>query len=406
LRFFSFLIIILLLFITGCEDEPTATGIDLVNQSDLLSRDTIDSFNDGLSQKFSSFVVPEEISYLNAGRNIIGRVVDETTTEAEAVLVMRLFAEINTSDFEYLNDSTLEVLESKFILKPKYTLGNDDQPFDIDVHPLIKNWDVASGVKKADLDTLYDASVNLKESYISKVDDSLLTFSVNKQVMKDWIYSRIKGPDSTYQYKGVAFIPSPGTRKVIGFNTSNLEDMPKIEVVVSKGAAAEIDTLIFTPYYSYAIQHVVIKGVLAADNQDLVIQAGIPVRSFLHFDLSGISPDVILNKAELILTIDTLKSIETSEGISNIYVDALKDSTDKTSGSTSITYSVMSRSGNTFKGTVTNTIQGQIQRGLDEGYLLSSLSEKQSLSREVFYSSTYPDKSKRPRLIIYYTKKK
>lgn len=405
MRFINLFMFLILLFFVACEEDPTPTGSDILQQNqlnDLLTIDTLDSYNGGLSQKSSTFV-SDELNLIGSVRNLLGTYEDDYT-KTSIVTVMRLFSYLpDTSYSTALTNGTVEVLSSKLILTPRYNLGDTLANMDFYVRPLISAWDVTEGLLKEDLtDTLYDANVDLKQSSVI-TEDSLLTCTINNDIMRDWLYSRVTG-DSTYQYKGIVLVPNSENR-IIGFENSDSVYMPRIETIVKETTDADIDTIVFYPVTYAAIQSVVMEGEIKNSNNEMVVQGAIPIRSKLYFDLSGIPSDAVVNKAELTLTVDSLKSMYTSSKISSVYIDAL-NSSDTTDISDEITYSLLSRDENTFTGTITATIQGLIKNQINYGFVITALGENFTPARDIIYSGTAANTSDRPRLIIYYSKKK
>lgn len=407
MRFIYILFFVIAVFISSCEENPTEVGKKIIEENtfgDVIGRDTLDSYSDNISVKSKSFIGPE-LSFNYNSTNYAGRIVDQYT-ESKASLVMMLISYLSDTTYvTALKNGSVIVESARFVILPKSTIGNEDDYWDIDVHPLTSVWNGSSGIKKTDMDTLCDNSINMKTGPIEKLNDSLYTFPVDKQIMTEWLYTR--ADDSLeYKYKGVVFTPKSGTKKMLGFNSSDSVYMPRIEVFVRKTAGADLDTVVFYPKFEDAMMHVVTYGQSSFDIQNIVLQGGIPIRSYLFFDyLKQLPEDIIINKAVLELTIDTLKAFKTNNKIEAVYVSALSDSLDISKISESSSSSELTREKNKFIGNITSIIDGQNYSKINFGFLLSVEDEIGNISRDMIYSESNPDPEKRPKLTIYYTKK-
>ncbi len=397
-----FLFLILVTFVS-CSDDPSSVGADLFESGkfgELLDRDTLDSQKDTVSQKSMTFQ-GKKTTFQDASRALLGKISDQYSETSSSILMRFSFA-VSSTHYSAIEKDSLRILEAYFYAKPNYVIGTSNGQFDFEAREILKNW---SG-DKFNKDSL--AKIERGASIVvgaKSISDSLVKFNVSKEIAAKWL-GKIAGIENTFNY-GVIFEPTNETNKVMGFFADHLdyEAMPEISIIVSAFDASP-DTIKGYPLgYSSSMVHVVDGNLKTTSSDRIILHSGIQSRGYIYFDLSKLPPAALIESAILTLTIDSSASDYSEKTIEQIVVapSALKNQPDSLFRTSYVTY--LYREKNAYIGEIKNTVQDLVNREVNYGFRLNSLEEVNSLSRFVFFGSDYADVTKRPKLIIHYTKK-
>ena len=385
----SFIVIIFLIVINvlSCSDDPTSIGIDLLD-GDFLIVSTFDTADDTVTQSSSFFkeVVPLGLS----SKVMIGK-----RDELEATALMDFTFFIADSLRQDFLDGNILVNKAFIELTPAYTYTDEDAEYDFTVHEITSDWSIGFTS-----DSLANLSFDEEDLSSNKnFTDSLYTFDLNNDFVLQWI--KVSIDSSLGKNNGIYYIPTMSTGKVVGFQalTTTSSNAAKLRVVIEKPGSF-VDTI---RAFIFADVSTIIKDLPVLPVVDIGVQASTTIQSRLFFDLSEIPPDIIINKAELILTEDTLSSITGSSFNPNLTVFKITDSSDVTiDESRGI---LLIKNNNTYTGDITLFIISWITNEDNQGMVIRSASLIEGLELFAIKGSDDPNLSERPRLRIVFTSK-
>lgn len=388
----------LLLFLIGisafilysCNDNPASVGSSLL-KNDYIAVGQIDSYNDSLKQTSSYYkrTIPlNTSSYLFLGRH----------ANVQASMLLRFALFFDDSVLTDYSNNKVNITSATVNLVSDYFYGDSTAPFNFSVHKVNSIW-TAKGFDTDSLSSLvYDPS-NI-ESNINYTD-SAASFNINLSVADNWMREII---DSTFSNDyGIYLLPSTDTKKVIGFDvfTASLTYSTSIKLVLQK-PGVYTDTLIFYPL-DYA--SVVSSTPPTGSSNDIFVQSSVEYNSKLWFDVSSIPKNTRINRAELILTVDSASTITGSSYVNSLYTYYLSDSTNNTIDSTKGS-NLLSSVNNTFDGNITSFVQNWVNSNNNQGIVIQPGSLTGGMELFALKGSNAQDRSIRPRLIITYTTKK
>ena len=385
----SFIVIILftVLNIFSCSDDPSSIGIDLL-EGDYLIVSTFDTQDDTVTQSSSFFkeVVPLGLS----SRVLIGK-----RDELEATSLMDFIFFIEDSLRQDFLDDNITVNQAFMELTPTYIYTDSIAEYDFTVHEITSDWSIGFTS-----DSLANLSFNAEDLSSNKnFTDSIYTFDLNNAFVLQRIINSID--TSLGQDNGLYFIPTMSTAKVVGFQalTPSSSTAAKLKIVIEKPGSF-VDTI---RAFIIADVSAIIAVLPVLPAVDIGVQASTTIQSKLFFDLSEVPRDIIINKAELILTEDTLNSITGSSFNPNLAGFKITDSSDVTiNESTGI---LLAKHDNIYTGNITSFITSWINNEDNQGMVIRSASLTEGLELFAIKGSEYPDLSERPRLHIVFTSK-
>ncbi len=385
----SFIVIIFLIVINvlSCSDDPTAIGIDLL-AGDFLIVSTFDTADDTVTQSSSFFkeVVPLGLS----SKVMIGK-----RDELEATALMDFTFFIADSLRQDFLDGNILVNKAFIELTPAYTYTDENAEYDFTVHEITSDWSIGFTS-----DSLANLSFDEEDLSSNKnFTDSLYTFDLNNDFVLQWI--KVSIDSSLGKNNGIYYIPTMSTGKVVGFQalTTTSSNAAKLRVVIEKPGSF-VDTI---RAFIFADVSTIITDLPVLPVVDIGVQASTTIQSRLFFDLSEVPPDIIINKAELILTEDTLSSITGSSFNPNLTVFKITDSSDVTiDESRGI---LLIKNDNTYTGDITLFILSWTTNEDNQGMVIRSASLIEGLELFAIKGSDDPKLSERPRLRIVFTSK-
>jgi hypothetical protein len=385
-------IIVIILFVVinflSCSDDPTSIGIDLLD-GDFLIVSTFDTQDDPVTQSSSFFkeVVPLGLS----SKVLIGKKDD---VESTALMDFTFFiADSLQQDFL---DGNITVTQAFIELTPQYTYTDEAAEYDFTVHKITSNWSILGFTS----DSLANLSFDAEDLSSNKnFTDSIYTFDLDYDFVLQWIKNSIDS--SLGENNGIYYIPTMNTGKVVGFQalTTTSTDAAKLKVVIEK-TGSFVDTI---RAFIFADVSAVIAGLPVLPVVDIGVQASTTIQSRLFFDLSEVPRDIIINKAELILTEDTLSSITGSSFDSNLLVFKITDSSDVTIDEGIAI--LLGKKNNIYTGDITPYITSWITNEDNQGMVIRPASLIEGLELFAIKGSEHPELSERPRLRIVFTSK-
>ena len=386
-----FLFIILTIFLAACNNDPTSVGSELLQDANKIKLNEFNTQKENV--RLSSNTFKKKITLGVSDKLILGK-----NSYIESYILLSFQIYLADSLITKIKDNKLKVAETWMDMKVKYSLGDKNLPFDFTVHQVRKQW----GSDAFNYDSLkilnYDAN---DVSYSRSITDTLVKFNLVPNTVFEWLKYSV---DSTLAPKnyGLLFKPTSATQRLLGFKGYQLKndpDVPTLYIVLEQPSVFK-DTILVSPYMDI---HVV-NGTEIYSPNDIVLEGGMGYKGYLFFDLSMLPSNIIISKATLELSVDSLKSFDGTPSSDSIVVKVLKDSVSKSYTSDSTYYAILSRSGNVFSGDISWMVQKWVS-GKEEnhGLELSLADEKSSVARIWIYGSKQSE-ALRPRLKIYYLK--
>jgi len=372
----------------SCSDSPSSLGSDLLSQ-DLINILELDSANDSLFQSASVYKKVIELS--SANRLLLGK-----KDNIEAGILIKFLIFFADSIKQQLTNNELSVLSAKVEFTKNYTFGNSTVPIDFSVHKINNNW--STGFTSDSLAILtYDAN---DISFSKTFSDSINGFNFDTQTALNWL--KASADSSIPIDNGLYIKPAMSSEKIVGFQALTIEDLtiPSLKIIIQKTGVYS-DTLSYFP----SVDLSVVSGSLPdVGTENIGIQAGLNSEARLFFDLSSLPKDIVVNYAQLILTVDTIKTITGSSFTNSVRVNYITDSTDLAIDSTFSLF--LDRDGSTFKGSVTSFIQRTLIESNNQGLLLSASDKLNGVELFAIKGSNAAALAERPNLQIIYTSKK
>ena len=381
-----FLLVTFLLY--SCTDEPSSLGIELIG-SENISAKIFDTAVDTAQQSSSFF---KKVIPLGATDWIlIGRYQD-----IEASTLMKFVFGLPDSLKEDLIDGNINVLDSWVILTNRYIYTDSMATMNFTVHKVNSSWSSSSFT----VDSL--ANLNYEPTDASSqftITDTLYTFHLDTALTLSWMkYTADNTLESNY---GIYLDPTLSSNKVVGFQafTAISSEAAKLFVVIEK-PGVYVDT----------INGFVSADISIVDRPDLPtlpaglisVQSSVAINSKLTFNLDQIPVSLVINKAELFITPDTVSSVKGSSFSNSLRVTYLSDADSlKTQGNPIF----LTLKENKYTGDITSFVRNWISTKENNGILLEAGNPTSGLELFALKGSDYFEFSERPRLRITYTVK-
>jgi len=397
--FKKILLFVLAFFIlTSCSDDPSSVGLDLIPDEDKIDFKQFDTQLTPLIQE-SSF------HEANLKLGISSKLLLGKNSYAESQMMLHYNVTLVDSLMNYLKNGQLTIKKVWLDLYPTYLLGGNSQNFNFTVHQIRNDWS-PGGFDKDSLKFLQfdQANVSIPSSF--NFTDSLITFNIQPSVMQQWFKHKYDSLNTPKNF-GLLFKPTVNTQKILGFNAIQIDvvsKLPVLSAIIERGSVFK-DTITFTPYSDV---HVV-TGNLPTANDKMFIQGGTSLRSTIYFNLLSLPKDIILSKANLEFSIDTLNTFESTPKSDTLIVQVLANRSTKELNSDSTLYVFLTRSGSKFTGEISWIVQKWLSLGdnyKNEGLLVSLYDELSTAARYTLFGSSYQDINLRPRLKLIYIQKK
>ena len=376
--------VVLTSLITGCEEKPTELGLNFVPSGDTLKSEVLDSRVDTILITGSN---PRK--YIN--------------TSSSANLMVGLFQ-------SYISKALLKFIsvtpdyDSATVLSASLNLRSNDYFFEDSLG--VTAFEIFSLTQSFDFTEIkYDelTSSSIGQTVIgtySGTPTNLTSVSINldNQTVQGWLNYAADTNHTTKNY-GIVMLPAGGSNTIKSFYSSNQVDTvrPSLTVIVSKNS--NIDTLTLNVSQSVSLNDAP-TSILPQDR--FILQSGISFRNIIKYDLTKLPSNVTINMAMIELTLDKANSYITTNSDERLLIGMLTDTVEnETDG---LGYYAYKKDSITYM-TYLNPIFQKWNSGISTNYglLFANVSEYSNLDRFVFYSHTYADVNRRPRLKIIYT---
>lgn len=383
-----FLFIVVFVF-NACSDEPNATGFGLIPESDLISTDVFDT--DSMYVNITSATYNDSIDLSSSERLLIGK-----TSFAKASAFVRFYPVLPDSILNQILKDSIIVRNCFVKIVPNYKIGSGY--FDFNLYKIKQSWSSSTINNKNYTSLPVDKTQDF--SYNKVITDTLITFNIKNTLANSWLLN--KADTTKGENFGVMFSPTENSDKIIGipglnyyYNYKNFEIYIEVEKI-----GKYIDTVM-----AYATEdlHVVDVNSPTSNNNNLFLIAGDPYRSKIHFDLSMLPKNVVINKAVLTLTVDENESYIGTPASDTVFAIILNDSTTNTINKYyNIGY--LLKNNNTYIGNVTSIVQLWVDGISNQGLRLNLSNETSTVNKIAIKS----EKSVgfKPKLKIYYTKQR
>ncbi len=239
------------------------------------------------------------------------------------------------------------------------------------------------------------ASFNLDAAEISANPNSIdITFRLPVTTVQSWMDTATA--DDNY---GI-FISYDFSDFIVGFKSRALTDGPKLDLYVSQDTTQLHETI--SPK-----QDAFIATSLQTERSDRIFIAnGSALRSFLDFDVASIQEDATINRARIVLHVDTLLSVPDDSSTFYIYAYPVKNNVTWPISSVELDSAISALgtvSGDSATFNITSIVQNWTS-GVSENYglILKGSNELFNLYQRGFYS-TDSDSFLQPSLEIFYT---
>jgi hypothetical protein len=371
----------------SCSDEPSSIGVDLL-EWDFVTVSTFDSQDDSVYQSSSDFKKVVSLGF--ARRILIGK-----RDDVEASTLMRFIFVINDTLRQDFLDGNIQINESIIDLDPVYTYADTMEAFDFTVHEITSNW-TSNGFTSDSLPDLTYESADLSSN--KNFTDSLYSFNLGNELVLSWIKFSIDSSQGSN--KGIYYKPTASSGKVVGFQALTLTSTTaaKLNIVIEK-SGSWIDTINGFIFEDVSVAE---TGSSSLPKDWIGIQSSITFQSRLFFDLSEADSDVVVNNAELLLTIDSLNTVTGSSFNNNLIAFRVTDSTTNAfDESFSVT---LIKVNNSYIGDITSFVNFWLNSRDNYGLLIRSQSYIEGLELFAIKGSNAPLLSERPRLKIVFTR--
>ncbi|MCF8412790.1 MAG: hypothetical protein K9G44_05195 [Melioribacteraceae bacterium] len=371
-----------LLFVTGCEEDPSSIGSTLFNKE----FEIIEVSSDSLAQSGSYFKV-DTILYVSSRRMLLGDAGD-----VESSIVMKYFVSYPDSLQDKLENDQITFTGAKARFTKNYLYGDSNAVLGFSVHELKNNW-TTTGFNKDSLSFLeYDQSIDI--AFNKTETDSTLEFNLDVDVVNSWIDK--VAFDGVKDNNGIILKPQ-GVSKIVGFPTINSSGVvSNIELYYTDNSGRS-DTLFLGQFIDVHD----VEGTLPSDaNNNYYLQSGLPVYMSYHFDLSFLPANAVLNTAELQINMDSLNTTFGSVASDTLYLYMLEDSTSNTIQET-YRGAILTRTGNTYSGDIVSFIHNWNQNIENQGFRIELSDQSRTVNKVAIYNSNH---ALRPKILFTYTR--
>ena len=390
------MIVASLLFLS-CSDEPSSLGIELIGSDYILVR-TYDSINDTINQNSSYY--KEVIPLGNSDWILVGRYQSPEPPEQSIVassLLKFIFGLADSLKTDIKADN-INVLDSWIELRNRYTYTDTLATMNFSVYKVNSFWSSTSFTIDS-LSKLQYEMIDVSSDFL--ISDSTYTFHIDEDLPLSWMKN---SADNTLESNfGIYLEPTITSNKVVGFQalTPLSSQAAKLTVVIEK-PGVYIDT----------INGFISADISLVDRPDFVpilqdslmyVQSSVSINSKLTFDIGILPAGLVINKAEIFITSDSINSVKGSIFNNNLRAFYLNspDSTITEGNAISLSFK-----DNNYTGDITSFVRKWVSRNENFGILIEAGNPILGLELFALKGSDYSEISERPRLRITYTQQK
>ncbi len=396
MRYLKFINILLLglLLLNACQEDPTSLGEDLIPDGDKLKKITVDTYTSDVSQSVISYS-DESVEY-NAPRVLLG---ENTFAKSSAAMIIR---SNNLKNIRLaLESNNIDIYSTTLRLYPTYKSGQEKLNFGT----YWSFYDTTAFDITKDNISDYMGGDNIVESF-NENNDTLISVDLNESFIKGWckeITRLDKITEDSTVYSLLVLDPQSETDKVIGFEQVGSDFSPSLTVIYKEVDEKKADTVVIPIISVYSVfdgKH------QEPANGMFYLQGGLVSRAKLKFDLKDYYGNHLVQKATLEIKVDT--TISKFGSADNDYLQALilDDSEDAKPISNFRVVGTLSRNGDTYSGDISGFVEEWLTEEIENnGIQLRIVNDKSHVNKFAFFGSDNPDKKLRPRITITYTEK-
>jgi len=380
-------------YTTGCADEPSSLGLNLIPPGDTTRVRVFDS------QKDSMQITPTSHRKLT-NTSVSGNLMVGKTASHDSKALLQFFNLNSNYDTAVVNSARL-ILKYRNYYFPSSSIDSLGQ-IGFDVFKITRTLNL--GTMTLDSVNSSTFGTSSQGNYTgSPTDDSMeVSIDLNTSMVKDWLEYEA---DTNYVNKNYGIVLSPQTSSNVikGFYSpaeSKSELRPKLQIIVTKNN--DTDTLTFdaSAYNSLA------NTTVTQTSELFFLQSGVAYVEVLKFDMSRIPSTATINDVQLYLTLDPANSELSSQASKVLYAARVTDTAGlKTDPSF---YISTEQANNIYMVRLVKTgsaspFQQWLLGETNYGLYLQPTTIQQNLDLYAFYNTTASDPAKRPRLVIKYT---
>lgn len=385
--------IITLFLLYACNEKPTDIAYDLI--SDTISIKVISHSDTNLIYGLERDIKSQ--CGFNTGNFFVG---NAKGTETFSVIRFGYLPD----SISYLKESNIESVVL-YLFPSRYALGDTLNPyFGFKINKVENFWSANANYDSLMANGMISYEIGSFEGKIDLLDTmKSIEIPLNKKIIGDWLQRRTDTNAYVVNW-GFALLPYSNTNVIHSFNGQGVGSvlLPGLKIIF-KDKNNELDTI----NMDAAITSSFIKYP-KFDDEKIVFQGGLDVRTNLKFDLSMIPQFAGISKMDMQLTIDKNNSIIGNlKQIEDFRIDFLPDTAKKLFGSyfyymeasdTNLTKYYCPSLTSAAELWNRNDGKGKLQlRGSD----MESLYRR--LDRYVFCGINDPDTNKRPKVRVIYT---
>ena len=382
-------------YTTGCADEPSSLGLNLIPPGDTSGVRVFDSYIDTM------LITPTSHKKLtntySSGNLMVGK---NGNYDAKSLLLFSSLS--NAYDTATVNSATLKLKYRNYY----FPSSNSDSLGQIafDIYKINDTLNFGS-ITLDSIDNTTFGTVS-QGSYTGSptADTQEVNISLNSSMVKDWL-EVAADPNYSNKNYGIVLSPSIASNVIKAFYSASYgnDDLkPELEIIVTK--LGHTDTLKFNATSSLSLVNTTINQT----SELFFLQSGVAYVEVLKFDLSKIPSTATINDVQLYLTLDSSNSILSRQSSKIIGAERVTDTAGLVTDNTAIYNNTTPPSNNKFMiRLLNNAYPSPFQRWLlgetNYGLYIRPTTIQQNLDLYAFYNTTASDPAKRPRIVIKYT---
>jgi hypothetical protein len=384
------LTVVAVISLQSCSETLTDVGAELLGQ-DQIQVKNLDTAVDSVEMTSSYF--KRVVNLGTSSRILLG-----SRDNVQAGVLLRFnFPLIDTLAAQIL-DGSVAAEDSWIQMNKVYRYGPETAQMNFTAHQVNSGWTTV-GFNADSLSQLqYEQGVNSALSY--SVSDTITIINLQPSLPMSWL--RAAADTAIAADYGVYLKPDTiNSNKIMGYHALGSADnslVPRLFVILRRAVDGVADTLIYSAFADLGY----VKGELpVVSEENIVVQAGLEAASKISFDLSSIPETAVINKAELVLQIDSLQS-SFGDNFSNALIASFIVDTVSLD---SLTRSVaLNPSGKSYRGDLTVFVQDWVRSKNNSGLLITASGRLSGVDKYIIRGVNAPA-AVRPRLIITYTTK-
>lgn len=270
-------ILLIVLFLSSCSEDPNPVGLGLLPQSDYIKIDTATFF---ATQSYSQRSLPTL-----SNRLLIGKYKD-----IESWGILRFVAIPDT-----LQSKTLVSAHLK--LRANYHFGDSLAPFSVAAHQVYSTWGDSLSLDSIKAANFYNASAMSQASVTALGDTDFFYVAIDTNLVRKWITT---GWDSA----GVVLRPT-NSNVIKGFGLGNNTDQvqwPKLMLRVLRSGSSTVDTVILTGSIAKFAAGIG-NTAWVNDSAQVYVHNGISYRGTVKFNVASLPRHAAIHKAVLEVTL-------------------------------------------------------------------------------------------------------